>query len=227
MLGDIGCYSLGMGPSGFGQMKTLHAMGSGAGLACGFGKLKAFGLSQPVMAVCGDSTFSNMAMLGAFCAVGILPLDRGDFEAAISELLPARRLRENMEAFDRGGKAVREMGSHTEHTKTTARRSRNQIRKSKLAKLETNPNDPNKFLSFPRSCVGTSAPDAPASLTQARERQSSLGAHAGAWAPGLKSRKRPISVIPVKTGIQGFRQVTKHPDPGFHRGDDFLRVRRI
>jgi indolepyruvate ferredoxin oxidoreductase alpha subunit len=62
VLGDIGCYSLGMGPSGFSQMKTLHAMGSGAGLACGFGQLKVFGLRQPVLAVCGDSTFYHAAM---------------------------------------------------------------------------------------------------------------------------------------------------------------------
>ena len=62
VLGDIGCYSLGMGPSGFGQMKTLHAMGSGTGLASGFGQLHRFGLEQPVIAVCGDSTFYHAAM---------------------------------------------------------------------------------------------------------------------------------------------------------------------
>jgi indolepyruvate ferredoxin oxidoreductase alpha subunit len=62
VLGDIGCYSLGMGPSGFFQMKTLHAMGSGTGLACGFGQLERFGLDQPVVAVCGDSTFYHAAM---------------------------------------------------------------------------------------------------------------------------------------------------------------------
>ncbi len=62
VLGDIGCYSLGMGPSGFGQMKTLHAMGSGTGLACGMGQLNRFGLEQPVIAVCGDSTFYHAAM---------------------------------------------------------------------------------------------------------------------------------------------------------------------
>jgi indolepyruvate ferredoxin oxidoreductase alpha subunit len=62
VLGDIGCYSLGLGPSGFGQMKTLHAMGSGAGLANGFGQLHRFGLEQPVMAVCGDSTFYHAAI---------------------------------------------------------------------------------------------------------------------------------------------------------------------
>jgi len=62
VLGDIGCYGLGMGPSGFSQMKTIHAMGSGAGLAAGFGQLDRFGLSQPVLAVCGDSTFYHAAM---------------------------------------------------------------------------------------------------------------------------------------------------------------------
>jgi len=62
VLGDIGCYGMGMGPSGFGQMKTMHAMGSGTGLACGFGQLERFGLEQPVVAVCGDSTFYHAAM---------------------------------------------------------------------------------------------------------------------------------------------------------------------
>ncbi len=62
VLGDIGCYSLGMGPAGFFQMKTLHAMGSGAGLANGFGQLGRFGLEQPVVAVCGDSTFYHAAV---------------------------------------------------------------------------------------------------------------------------------------------------------------------
>lgn len=62
VFGDIGCYSLGMGPSGFGQMKTLHAMGSGTGLACGLGQLHRFGIDQPVIAVCGDSTFYHAAM---------------------------------------------------------------------------------------------------------------------------------------------------------------------
>lgn len=60
--GDIGCYSLGMGSSGYFQMKTLHAMGSGAGLACGFGQLDRLGLDQPVVAICGDSTFFHAAM---------------------------------------------------------------------------------------------------------------------------------------------------------------------
>lgn len=60
--GDIGCYSLAFLPTGFSSLKTMHAMGSGTGLASGFGKLKAFGLEQPALAVCGDSTFFHAVM---------------------------------------------------------------------------------------------------------------------------------------------------------------------
>ena len=60
--GDIGCYSMGMLPGGFFTLKTLHSMGSGSGLASGFGKLHQFGMKQPVVAVCGDSTFFHSAM---------------------------------------------------------------------------------------------------------------------------------------------------------------------
>jgi indolepyruvate ferredoxin oxidoreductase alpha subunit len=60
--GDIGCYTMGLGPTGFFQLKTAQAMGSGAGLACGFGKLDKLGFSQPVLAVCGDSTFFHAAI---------------------------------------------------------------------------------------------------------------------------------------------------------------------
>ena len=60
--GDIGCYAQGRGPSGYKQMKTMFAMGSGAGLANGFGQLGRFGADQPVLAVCGDSTFFHAAI---------------------------------------------------------------------------------------------------------------------------------------------------------------------
>lgn len=62
LCGDIGCYSLGMLPTGFGTLKTMHAMGSGTGLASGFGQLKRFGMDQPVLSVCGDSTFFHAVM---------------------------------------------------------------------------------------------------------------------------------------------------------------------
>jgi indolepyruvate ferredoxin oxidoreductase alpha subunit len=60
--GDIGCYAMGRFPCGFNTTKTLQSMGSGAGLASGFGKLAQFGMEQPVVAVCGDSTFFHAAM---------------------------------------------------------------------------------------------------------------------------------------------------------------------
>jgi indolepyruvate ferredoxin oxidoreductase alpha subunit len=55
--GDIGCYSLGLLPTGFSVAKTLHCMGAGLGTANGFGNLARFGLDRPVIAVSGDSTF--------------------------------------------------------------------------------------------------------------------------------------------------------------------------
>lgn len=60
--GDIGCYALATSPVGFETLKTMHAMGSGAGLASGFGQLWRFGMDQPVLAVCGDSTFFHAGM---------------------------------------------------------------------------------------------------------------------------------------------------------------------
>ncbi|MFC1882968.1 hypothetical protein ACFL2S_15965, partial [Thermodesulfobacteriota bacterium] len=59
--GDIGCYSMAILPTGFNTLKTLHAMGSGLGLASGFGKLGQFGMEQPVVAVVGDSTRSDQS----------------------------------------------------------------------------------------------------------------------------------------------------------------------
>jgi indolepyruvate ferredoxin oxidoreductase alpha subunit len=56
-LGDIGCYALGVGPTGYQTLRTVHSMGSGIGIASGFGKLKGMGFEQPVIAVIGDSTF--------------------------------------------------------------------------------------------------------------------------------------------------------------------------
>jgi indolepyruvate ferredoxin oxidoreductase alpha subunit len=62
--GDIGCYTMGIWPTGFNQVKSVHAMGSGTGLACGYGKLERFGFDQPVITVCGDSTFYHAALPG-------------------------------------------------------------------------------------------------------------------------------------------------------------------
>ncbi len=60
--GDIGCYSMGARPAGFNAVKIAHAMGSGLGLACGFGKLDSLGMEQPTVTVCGDSTFFHAAL---------------------------------------------------------------------------------------------------------------------------------------------------------------------
>ena len=60
--GDIGCYAMGLWPTGFNLVKSVHAMGSGLGLASGYGKLEQFGFDQPVITVCGDSTFFHAAI---------------------------------------------------------------------------------------------------------------------------------------------------------------------
>ena len=60
--GDIGCYGMGFFPCGFNVIKVLHSMGSGLGLASGFGKFAAFDMDQPVLAICGDSTFYHAVL---------------------------------------------------------------------------------------------------------------------------------------------------------------------
>ncbi len=67
--GDIGCYTLGAADCGFNTLKTIGAMGSGVGMASGFGKFKQFGMDQPVMAVCGDSTFFHAVLPGLANAI--------------------------------------------------------------------------------------------------------------------------------------------------------------
>jgi indolepyruvate ferredoxin oxidoreductase alpha subunit len=61
--GDIGCYGLDRRGAG-GQLitKLALAMGSGTGVGSGLGKLGQFGFNQPVIAVCGDSTFFHAAI---------------------------------------------------------------------------------------------------------------------------------------------------------------------
>jgi indolepyruvate ferredoxin oxidoreductase alpha subunit len=67
--GDIGCSTLDVFPEGKGQINLLHAMGSSTGLAAGFGQLEAFGYQQPVIAICGDSTFFHAAIPSLINAV--------------------------------------------------------------------------------------------------------------------------------------------------------------
>jgi indolepyruvate ferredoxin oxidoreductase alpha subunit len=67
--GDIGCYTMAIWPTGFHQIKSVHAMGSGVGLSSGFGKLGEFGFDQPVISVVGDSTFFHAAVPALINAV--------------------------------------------------------------------------------------------------------------------------------------------------------------
>lgn len=60
--GDIGCYTMGAAECGFRTVKLSMAMGSGLGMASGFGKLDQFGFNQPAVAVCGDSTFFHAVL---------------------------------------------------------------------------------------------------------------------------------------------------------------------
>ena len=60
--GDIGCYSLGVFYDE--AMDTMHAMGSGIGVASGLGQLERFGFDSKVIAVAGDSTFFHACLPG-------------------------------------------------------------------------------------------------------------------------------------------------------------------
>lgn len=62
VLGDIGCYTLGASRAGYMLLRSVMCMGSGVGLANGFGQLHRFGMNQPVCAVMGDSTFYHACL---------------------------------------------------------------------------------------------------------------------------------------------------------------------
>lgn len=62
VVGDIGCYGLAAGATGYNQIKALHCMGSGMGNASGFSKLGSFNFDQPAIAVVGDSTFFHAGL---------------------------------------------------------------------------------------------------------------------------------------------------------------------
>lgn len=62
LVGDIGCYGLGAGATGYNQIKALHCMGSGMGNLSGFSRLASIGFDQPVLAAAGDSTFFHAGL---------------------------------------------------------------------------------------------------------------------------------------------------------------------
>jgi indolepyruvate ferredoxin oxidoreductase, beta subunit len=57
----------------------------------------------------GDPIFANVIMLGALSALEILPVNRAVFKNTIEDLFPSERLAVNLEAFDQGREAVREL----------------------------------------------------------------------------------------------------------------------
>ena len=57
----------------------------------------------------GDPIFSNIVMLGALCAIDVLPINRQGFETIIRDLLPSRLLEGNLKAFDKGRQVVQEI----------------------------------------------------------------------------------------------------------------------
>ena len=59
---DIGCYTMDAFPDGPQVTNVLHCMGGGLGEGCGFGQLKQFGFEQPVLSICGDSTFFHASI---------------------------------------------------------------------------------------------------------------------------------------------------------------------
>jgi indolepyruvate ferredoxin oxidoreductase alpha subunit len=67
--GDIGCYTMDQWACGTQQTNACLCMGSGMGLASGFGQLARFGLEQPVIAISGDSTFFHASIPALINAV--------------------------------------------------------------------------------------------------------------------------------------------------------------
>jgi len=59
---DIGCYTMDAFPDGTQVTNLLHCMGGGLGEGCGLGQLKQFGFTQPVISICGDSTFFHASI---------------------------------------------------------------------------------------------------------------------------------------------------------------------
>ena len=54
----------------------------------------------------GNPIFSNIMMIGAVAGIGVLPLDRTDFEAVIADTLSADKLEVNLRAYDVGTEMV-------------------------------------------------------------------------------------------------------------------------
>ncbi len=64
VIGDIGCYIMSSQEAGHYIYQACNCMGSGINLAEGLGQLHRFGMHQPVVTMCGDSTFFHAALPG-------------------------------------------------------------------------------------------------------------------------------------------------------------------
>ena len=69
VMGDIGCYTIGIGGAGYGIINGLSCMGGGINMAEGLGQLNRFGFDQPVVAMAGDSTFFHTCLPGLVSSV--------------------------------------------------------------------------------------------------------------------------------------------------------------
>lgn len=58
----------------------------------------------------GNAILGNIIMIGAFSAVGDLPVGREDFKAALSRTLPAEKMADNLTAFDLGVELMKQIG---------------------------------------------------------------------------------------------------------------------
>ena len=54
----------------------------------------------------GNPIFGNIMMIGAVAGIGVLPLDRTDFEAVIADTLSGDKLEVNLRAYDMGAQMI-------------------------------------------------------------------------------------------------------------------------
>ncbi len=64
VVGDIGCYFMAGSEPGQYGWQVNNCMGSGINVAEGLGQLSAYGMDQPVVTMCGDSTFFHTVLPG-------------------------------------------------------------------------------------------------------------------------------------------------------------------
>jgi Pyruvate/2-oxoacid:ferredoxin oxidoreductase gamma subunit len=54
----------------------------------------------------GNPILGNIMMIGAAAGIGVLPLVKNDFEAVITEAMPADKLALNLTAYDMGSQMI-------------------------------------------------------------------------------------------------------------------------